>query len=152
MPSGETVRELLDSAARRLAAAGVPDASHDAAWLMSHLLDVGPASVRLRGAKQLSADQHATWVCWLGRRMQREPAQYITGSQEFHGLAFEVRPGALVPRPETEGLVDAALRLDLPAAAHVSDLGCGCGCIAVALAVKAPALAVSALDRSSTLR
>jgi release factor glutamine methyltransferase len=78
----------------------------------------------------------------------REPLQHITGVQEFYGLRFEVDGRVLVPRPESEGLVEAALALDLPQGARVADLGTGSGCLPVALAVARPDLLLHALDRS----
>ncbi len=80
--------------------------------------------------------------------MRREPLQHITGSREFHGLDFRVDGRALIPRPETEGLVDAVLGLDLPRGARVADLGTGSGCIAVTLAAKGGDLQLFAVDAS----
>ena len=85
---------------------------------------------------------------WIERRERREPAQHIVGEQEFHGLVFRCDRRALVPRPETEGLVDATLALDLPRRATVVDLGIGSGCIAVTLAVRRPGWMLRGLDRS----
>ena len=86
---------------------------------------------------------------WIERRQNREPAQHITGVQEFYGLTFKVDSRVLVPRPETEGLVDAVLGLDLPRRARVVDLGTGSGCIAAALAVNRRDLEIYAVDSSN---
>jgi len=72
----------------------------------------------------------------------------VTGEAEFRGLSLVCDARALVPRPETEGVVDAILQLDLPRQARIADLGTGSGCIAVALAVERPDVQVEALDRS----
>ena len=82
-------------------------------------------------------------------RESRVPLQHITGVQEFHGLEFQVDSRVLIPRPETEGLIEAALGLELPAAAEAADLGTGSGCLAITLAVRRPGLRLHALDRSA---
>jgi release factor glutamine methyltransferase len=88
------------------------------------------------------------YALWVRRRAGREPLQHVTGTQEFYGLALKTDRRALIPRPETEGLVEAALACDLPHGARVADLGTGTGCIAVALAVARPHLVVDAVDLS----
>jgi len=102
----------------------------------------------VRRDEQLEHDQAARFAEWVGRRAGREPAQHITGSQEFYGLAFRVGPEVLVPRPETEGLIDATLALALDPRAAVADLGTGSGCLAITLARRRPGLRLCALERS----
>lgn len=82
------------------------------------------------------------------RRLAGEPIAYLTGGREFHGLRFEVGPGVLIPRPETETLVEWALQCAAPGATLV-DLGTGSGAVAVAVAHARPDLAVHATDRSA---
>jgi release factor glutamine methyltransferase len=84
----------------------------------------------------------------LAARCRRTPLQYLTRTVEFFGLELETAPGVLIPRPETEGLVEAVLELDLPADARVADLGTGSGCIAIALASLRPGWRVTAIDAS----
>jgi release factor glutamine methyltransferase len=86
---------------------------------------------------------------WIRQRQQRVPLQHLTGTQEFYGLAFKVDRRALVPRPETELLVQAVLALGLEPGAEVVDVGTGTGCIAITLAVQRPDLRVHGLDRSA---
>jgi len=99
----------------------------------------------------LSATQQAKLTALIARLKQGEPLPYLTGRQEFFGLSFEVSPAVLIPRPETELLVETALRwLRLhPAADSVLDVGTGSGCIAISLAVHAPVLRVIATDLSA---
>ena len=87
---------------------------------------------------------------WLARRARHEPVQYIIGEQEFFGLKFRVTPDVLIPRPETEHLVEAALaRTDSDASLHIADVGTGSGAIAVPLAHALPRARVTALDISA---
>lgn len=85
------------------------------------------------------------------RRRSRVPMQHLTGTQEFYGLAFDVTPQTLVPRPETEGIVEEALAelgLEKRASPRIVDVGCGSGCIAIALAKSLPEASVFATDLS----
>jgi len=140
--------QLLDSAAARLSAAHVPTPRHDAELLLAHLLETDRGGLLIRRTDEIDPAVAARFEPWIARREAREPLQHILGEQEFHGLSFRVDPRALIPRPETEGLVDAILALDLPAGSHLADLGAGGGCISVAVAVKNPGLRIHAVDRS----
>lgn len=103
----------------------------------------------MRRDERLTAEKARRFDAWIARRAAREPAQHIVGLVEFHGLVFRCDRRALVPRPETEGLLDAVLGLDgLAPRARVADLGTGAGSIAVTLAVRRPGLALHALDVS----
>lgn len=100
---------------------------------------------RMEPVDSRAAERFDTWV---RRRARREPAQHIAGQQEFHGLSFHVTPDVLIPRPETELLVDELLALT-PRDGVVVDLGTGSGCVAVVAAAKRNDLRLYALDRSS---
>ena len=145
-----TRRALLDTATTRLAAAGVATARADAEWLLAGLSGIGRAGlvVRLdRAVDPLLAERYAAV---LARRERREPLQRILGWEGFCGLRFTLTPEVLVPRPETELLVELALTL-LPSGARrsvVVDVGTGSGCIACAVAHERPAACVVAIDVS----
>src|SRR5207302_1697615 len=99
---------------------------------------------------ELSTSQRTAYEDRIARRLHHEPIQYITGQQEFYGLTLKVTPAVLIPRPETEHLVEAVLKL-LPAnkPLKIADIGTGSGAIAIALAAHLPRTAISALDIST---
>ncbi|MBU3695094.1 MAG: peptide chain release factor N(5)-glutamine methyltransferase [Rhodocyclaceae bacterium] len=102
------------------------------------------------GETVLEAGQRARLVDWVARRVAGEPVAYLLGWREFHGHRFAVTPDVLIPRPDTETLVDAALAL-LPdgKAARVLDLGTGSGCVAISIALARPRAEVVGVDASS---
>lgn len=138
-------RELLKQAARELREAGVPDPEYDSAVLLSRVMDVPPLQLRL-GFTEPTEEQLNRFRELMNRRLKREPLQYIEGKAVFHRQEYAVRPGALIPRPETEGLVSWAaeraerwFRTQAPGNAkplsglRVLDLCCGSGCIGISL-------------------
>ena len=139
---------VLKDATERLERAGVPEARVEAEWLLARALGTDRGGLLVQRAEALAAPVAAMFESWIARRARREPAQHILGTQEFHGLEFLVDGRVLIPRPETEDLVDAALALDVPQDARAADLGTGSGCLAVTLAVRRPDLRLFALDRS----
>jgi len=143
-----TVGRAWELAAERLRRAGVPDARAESGWLLARLLGTDRGGLLVRRGEPLPGVEAESYRRWIARRERREPAQHIVGTQEFYGLELEVDGRALIPRPETELVVDAALALDLPPEARAADLGTGSGCLAVTLAVRRPGLRVLALDRS----
>ncbi|MCP3978715.1 MAG: peptide chain release factor N(5)-glutamine methyltransferase [bacterium] len=144
-----TIGQLVDAATARLRAGRVDEARDHAELLLAHLLDTDRGGVFVRRADPAPAGLSARFEAMVERRLTREPFQHIVGTQEFHGLTLRCDSRALVPRPETEGLVDAVLGLELPPGAVVADLGTGSGCIVVALAVRQPGLRLLGLDRSA---
>jgi release factor glutamine methyltransferase len=117
-------------------------------FLLSYLLDRRRGQLLLQRADPVDAATAARFEEWLGRRASREPAQHISGEQEFYGLSFRVTRDVLIPRPETELLVQQAAGA-APHEGTVIDLGTGSGCIAVAIAHRRPDLKLHALDRSA---
>lgn len=124
----------------------------EAQTLMGALLQRERSWLIAHDDETLTPAQAAQFRDWAARRAAGEPIAYLTGVQEFHGLALRVTPATLVPRPDTETLVDWALEL-LPAAGQqvprVADLGTGSGAIALALKHRRPDASVAAIDRSA---
>lgn len=147
--AGRTVSDLLEEASRRLREAHVPDPRREAVALLA--LAAGTDRGGVAASTQDVADGRTAQrlADLLAARERRVPLQHLAGVAEFRGLEFEVGPDVLIPRPETEDLVEAVLDAALPAAAHVADLGTGSGCIAVALAVERRSWQVVAVDSSS---
>ena len=143
---------LRDTMVRLAPVTDVPRS--DAEELLSRLLGVRRGDLRAMGAQPLDAGARANLAAWLARRLAGEPVQYITGRAAFRDLDLAVDGRVLVPRPETEGLVEAVLevlagmreRWPRPA---VLDLGTGSGAIALAIAQEWPAAAVTATDASA---
>jgi release factor glutamine methyltransferase len=146
-----TFREELDAATTTLEAAGVPSARVDAEWLLAGRLGLGRAGVRMDLARVAPAALAARYADAVRRRARREPLQRILGWEEFRGLRLRLTEAVLVPRPETEMLVEWALALLPPPAGrrlHAIDLGTGSGCIACALAAERADLDLLAVDVS----
>lgn len=127
---------------RRLAAAGIEDAAWEARLLAAHYTGLSDARLLLMGAEELEAPGLEAAVA---RRETREPLQYILGQWSFMGLSFSVNSHCLIPRPDTETLVEHAVR-HLPKNARVADLCTGSGCIGIALAHYRPDITVTAVD------
>jgi len=144
-----TVSEALRLAARRLVEAGVADPAWNAELLLRHVLAWDRGALLTREADVLTADQEARFLSLAAERASRRPLQHLTGVQSFYGRDFMVTSDVLIPRPETEVLVEAALeRLPDTGPTVVVDIGTGTGCIALTLAVERPAAEVHALDIS----
>ena len=150
--SAGTVREELTAAAATLRAAGIDTAPSDAEWLLAHVLGVPRLRIHLAADASLSERERARYAAAVRRRAAREPLQRIVGAEDFRGLRFHVTPDVLIPRPETEILVEWALELLPPRAAGrprlVVEVGTGSGCIACAIAAERPDVSVVALDLS----
>ncbi|HEV8198899.1 MAG TPA: peptide chain release factor N(5)-glutamine methyltransferase [Candidatus Polarisedimenticolia bacterium] len=148
---GARAETLKSAAARRLEASGVPDPDRDAELLLLHVLGVDRAALHAHPERPLSAEAADRYRDLVGRRARREPLQYLTGVQEFWSLPFRVTPAVLIPRPETEGILEALLTLPLPQGPgrpRILDLGTGSGCLAIAAARSLPEARVVATDLS----
>ncbi|MFO1401529.1 MAG: peptide chain release factor N(5)-glutamine methyltransferase [Steroidobacteraceae bacterium] len=146
-PIGPTVAALLRAATARLAAAGTPRL--DAELLLAEVLGLGRGALLAHGDDPLAAAVVARFETLVGRRAAGEPLAYLTGRREFWSLALAVTPDVLVPRPETELLVERAPALRDAGPCAVADLGTGSGAIALALARERPAWRILATDRSA---
>lgn len=143
-PGGCTSKRLLQQAAARLDA--VTDTPRvEAEVLLMHVLDTSRASLLAHPERRLAAEQAARYQDLVSRRASEYPLPYITGRCEFYGLDLEVTPEVMIPRPETETVVDLALERQ---PSRVVDVGTGSGCIAVALATHLPEATVYGIDIS----
>ena len=146
-----TLREALTAATLRLAADPYlqPNAARDAQLLLLHTLDIPHAALLAHPERTLTPDHQAAYEALLARRLTLEPIQYITGTQDFYGITLQVTPAVLIPRPETELLVEAVLhRLPTHQPLRILDVGTGSGAIAIALAHHLPLAHITAVDIS----
>ena len=144
-------RAALARVRLRLQEAGVEEAALEADVLVRHVLGLERADLLARPDTPLSPAQASALEGLLARRLRREPLAYVLGRREFHGLDFRVTPAVMVPRPETETLVEEALAWAgaRTAPVTVADVGTGSGCIVVSLAVRLPGARFAATDVSA---
>jgi len=145
-----TVSRLLQDAEARLRAAGVPSPDHDAEVLLRHVLSWDRAKVVAEGSAEIAPADAQRFSSLVAERASRKPLQHITGRQWFWRHEFLVTPDVLIPRPETELIVEAALAA-LPTVERpvIVDVGTGSGCIALSLAAERPDAEVVAVDVSA---
>jgi release factor glutamine methyltransferase len=142
-----TVREALAGATTAIAAAGCDTPRLDAELLLAHVLEVDRARLLIDDDRELYGPPVRAFQAAVRRRaVEREPVAYITGRRHFRNLDLAVDRRALIPRPETEHLVEVGLRL--PQGARVLDVATGSGAVALALADERPDLALTASDLS----
>jgi release factor glutamine methyltransferase len=130
-----------------LAGKGIGNARLEAEWLLCAATGLDRVGLYLNFEKPLTDEELASYRSMVTRRGKREPLQHILGNQEFCGLEFEVTPDVLIPRYDTETLVNESVRM-IPGARSVLDVGTGSGCVAVALAKLLPAAMITAVDIS----
>jgi len=140
--------EERDAAVAVLRAAGVPTAALDADVLLAHVLGVTKEVLYAHPDSEISHGAQRRYGELIERRARGEPVAYLRGFKEFYGLRFTVDSRVLIPRPETETLVDAARELIAGRAVTVADVGTGSGAVAVAIAAHEPAVHVIATDIS----
>ena len=144
-----TLAEALRAAAERLAGRGVPDPQVDAEWLFAKALGCSRAELTLARARELTPEEVGEAAALVTRRAAREPLAYVLGEWGFRRLTLRTDPRALVPRPETEVLVERCLELLAGYAEPlVLDVGVGSGAIALALADEHPGVSVRGIDVS----
>jgi release factor glutamine methyltransferase len=144
-----SIAQAVLQGANKLRKAGVPDERREAGSLLMYVLERDRSYILTHAEAELSDEQLGKFIDSLDERGQGKPLQYITGRQEFFGLEFEVNADVLIPRPETELLVEAALALvSQNQAPFICDVGTGSGCIVVTLLHKLPLALAVALDIS----
>ena len=157
----KTIAGLLAATAQTLERAGVPTPRVDAEWLLAHTLGARRDTLWTDGRREVAADAVTCFQTLVDRRATREPLQYIVGPQECYGGLFRVASDVLIPRPETELLVEVAVRSLRKAigrgtsarsagsdVGRILDIGTGSGCIAITLAMEIPSAHIIATDIS----
>ena len=147
--AAQTVAIVLEEATRRLRDAGVPDPRREAASILAFVLSTDRGGIVARKPDPVDTGAAARFAELIAARALRVPQQHLVGRAEFRGLEIEVSGDVLIPRPETEDLVQAVLDAGLPQSARVADLGTGSGCIAIAFAVERPSWRLVAVDLSA---
>ena len=154
-PEERKVSDILFLTKESFRVAEIEDPDLEAAFLISHYINCKPVELSLKGDEFITEEQYRELSYAIRRRFRHEPSQYITGVQEFYGYSFKVRPGVLIPRPETELLIDevkrslkgkkAKERSQVP---FILDLCSGSGAVALALAKEIPTARLIATDIS----
>jgi release factor glutamine methyltransferase len=150
--SAAELRAALRAAIARFEECDVPSAPLAAELLLMHVLQRDRAWLYAHPESELSPNEAATYAQLIERRSEGVPTQYITGRQEFWGLEFEIGPGVLIPRPETEHVIEVGLERIGERRAEplrIADVGTGSGCIAIALARELPGAEIVATDISA---
>lgn len=143
-----TIGELLRAAREQLARTSFTPSPREASLLLGHVLGRGEAALLARRDETVDDGARRRFEALLERRLGGEPVAYLLGEREFYGRPFRVDDRVLIPRPETEHLVEAVLALELPAAPRILDVGTGSGAIAVTLALEIAGARVVASDLS----
>jgi release factor glutamine methyltransferase len=144
-----TIRQALSRARQVLAAHHVEDSPLESEILLRHALSIGRVELYSNFDRKLTPEEDKKFWQLAERRLTGEPSAYITGHREFYGFDFYVDPGVLIPRPETELLVERAIALAKErSVSTMADIGTGCGAIAISLAVNLPGMKIYATDIS----
>lgn len=149
------LRTVLQDTHQKLEAAGIPDARLEAEILVMTVMRMARQSIFAEQETEFSAQQQETLESLLARRYEREPLAYILGMREFYGINVVLTPAVLIPRPETEGLVEHALFIAMMGMESreltIADVGTGSGAIAINLAIHLPAARIFAVDVSDAV-
>jgi release factor glutamine methyltransferase len=146
-----TLKEALARAKGLLATNNIEDAPLECELLLGHTLKVSRVQLYTDHTRELRPEQEYTFWHFIERRLSGEPTAYITGHREFYGLDFYINPQVLIPRPESEILVEKALALaHCHAVSTIAEIGTGCGAIAICLAINLPQAKIYATDISAS--
>jgi len=146
-----TIQKILDWTSTYFTSKSISSARLDAELLLANVLNCNRLDLYLQFERILTPQERTRYREFVQRRTRREPVQYILGVTEFHGLVFEVTPDVLIPRPETELLVETVLENSSGLGrtpVRILDVGTGSGCIAVSLAKESPSAEIWAMDSS----
>jgi len=145
-----TLKQALGRAREILVANNIEDAPLESELLLKHALNISRVQLYLDLNHELSPEQEETFWHLIERRLSHEPTAYILGHREFYGLDFYVDPSVLIPRPESELLVEKALKLaQNHSVSTIAEVGTGCGAIAISLALNLPHAKIYATDISA---
>ncbi|MFH1598334.1 MAG: peptide chain release factor N(5)-glutamine methyltransferase [Patescibacteria group bacterium] len=145
-----TINQALVGATKKLKAKNITSADLDAEVLLSHVLKKPREHLLAHPFTNLKTYQLNNFQTFIKRRAQHQPVAYLTGHKEFYGLDFIVNKSVLIPRPETESLVEAVIKEIRNKSLTIADIGTGSGCIAIALKKNLPKTKVLATDKSAT--
>ncbi len=147
-----TLTQALQQSACTLSVNGIEDSHIEARVLLGHITKLSPVQIYTQTEQTLSREQERDLSKLIERRLRREPTAYIVNRREFYGIDFYIDSRALIPRPETELLVDTALEFSKntcpPSPPLIADIGTGCGAIAISLALSLPQSKIYATDIS----
>jgi len=149
------LRTVIQDTHQKLETAGIPDARLEAEVMVMNVMRMARQNIFAEQEAEVSAQQQADLDSFMERRFSREPLAYILGQREFYGISVVVTPAVLIPRPETEGLVEHALFMALMGMETteliIADVGTGSGAIAINLAIHLPAAKIFAVDVSDAV-
>lgn len=148
-----TISQAITEGASRLHSSGIEQERRTAGLLLGHAMGVDRTHLLTRSKEDIDDATYRVYIELIRRRAEGEPLQYITGHQEFYGLDFLVTPGVLIPRPETEFLVERVIALAAERATQsplIVDAGTGSGCIAITLTTRLAEARMIATDTSGT--
>jgi release factor glutamine methyltransferase len=149
MPTSMSSSQLYHEGVDKLIQAGIANARQEVLWILEEALGITPLRLHAYSQDPIDPEKYQQAVALIERRASREPLQYVLGSQEFCGLDLVVKPGVLIPRPESALLVAEAIAL---LGSHLQpvilDVGTGSGCLAISVALALPRARVIASDRS----
>jgi len=144
-----TILEVINLSSDYLAGKGVQESKRNAELLLCHVLSCKRINLYLNYDRPVGDTELANYRTLLKRRGAREPLQYLTGSVEFYGHQLKITPSVLIPRPETEILVERVITENSNRSIKILDIGTGSGNIAVALALHIPGAVITGMDKSA---